>query len=673
MSWSSSPLAFGNVWQQVRRHSHFLAALALAGVVALMVLPIPPALLDVLIAFNMACGVMLLMLAVYIRGPLGLSTFPSLLLVTTVLRLALNVASTKQILIHAHAGQIIETFGRLVVGGQVVVGLVVFAIIAVVQFIVIAKGAERVAEVGARFTLDAMPGKQMSVDADLRAGAIDKHTAFQRRAQLEQECQMHGAMDGAMKFVKGDAIAAIVIAVVNVVAGMAIGAGQRGLTLADAASRYVLLTVGDGMVSQIPSLFASVAAGILITRVAGNANGESHLAGQITRQILAQPLALLASAAILLGFLLVPGFPKWPFLLMAAGVGGVALWARRRDARLIGLEDLGTPRPGSGVALAQAQAQAQGAGPTADVPAIVVPLRIRVARAMRQRLVPALLDAALAREKVQLQLALGLPFPALSVQFDDTLSDDEFVIDVQELPARHGQLPAGLGSGECEQRMAQQVGEVVRHRPEAFIGLQEIHSLIKQAEAQLPELSAEVMRVLPLQRLAEVLKRLAVEGVSLRYLREIFESLLVWAAREKDTAMLCEHVRVDLGRFICHPLVELVDAQRRLRVITVDPATEQQVRQAIQQGPAGPYLTLPPQAIGRLISAVESEAQRWPGPGGAVLLTSLETRRFIRRLLCARMPALAVLSHQELPADLVVEAVGRVGMSPAPALEGGAA
>ncbi len=629
-----------------------------------MVLPIPPALLDVLIAFNIASGVVLLMLAVYIRGPLGLTTFPSLLLMTTVLRLALNVASTKQILLHAHAGEIIETFGRLVVGGNVVVGLVVFAIIAVVQFIVVAKGAERVAEVGARFTLDAMPGKQMSIDADLRAGAIDKNTAFQRRSVLEQECQMYGAMDGAMKFVKGDAIAAIVIAVVNVVAGMAIGAGQRGLSLSEAASRYVLLTVGDGMVSQIPSLFASVAAGILITRVAGQATGNGHLAGQIGRQLLAQPLALLASAAILLCFLLVPGFPKLPFLLLAVGVAGLAFWVRYRERQDMNLEALGSSSraiPQGGGALP--------AGPVADDGlTIVSPLRIRIAMAMRQRLVPSLLDEALAREKTSLQQSLGLPFPGLSVQFDPALADEEFVVDVQEIPAQRGHLSATGAPGEREAAMARMVGQVVRYRPDAFVGLQEIHGLIGRAEAQLPELSAEVLRALPLQRLAEVLKRLAMEGVSLRYLREIYESLLVWAMREKDTAMLCEHVRIDLGRFICHPLV---GEDRRLRVITVDPATEQQVKQAIQQGPAGAYLTLPPQAVTRLLAAVEAEVKQCAASGGAVLLTSLDTRRFIRRLLSAKQPGLSVLSHQELPADLVVEPVGRVNMMAAPAIEGG--
>jgi type III secretion protein V len=286
---------------------------------------------------------------------------------------------------------------------------------------------------------------------------------------------------------------------------------------------------------------------------------------------------------------------------------------------------------------------------------------------MRERLVPALLDAALAREKTDLQRALGLPFPSLSVQFDETLPADDFVVDVQEIPARRGQLPDTLPSGEREALMAKTVAEVVRYRPDAFVGLQEIHGLIRNAEAQLPELSAEVLRALPLQRLAEVLKRLALEGVSLRYLREIFESLLVWALREKDTAMLCEHVRIDLGRFICHPLV---DEQRRLRVITLDPATEQQVRQSVQQGPAGAFLTLPPQAVVRLLSGLEAEVKRWSGQGVPVLLTSLETRRFIRRISANKIPVLHVLSHQELPADIMVEAVGRVGMSSTPAIEG---
>jgi type III secretion protein V len=227
------------------RNSHFVMVLLVMGTVGLMVLPVPPVALDLLIAFNIASAVLMLMLAMYIPGVLGMSTFPSLIVLTTVLRLSLNIASTKQILLHAHAGNIIETFGRLVMGGQVVVGVVVFAIIAVVQFIVISKGAERVAEVGARFTLDAIPGRQMSIEADLRGGLIDKHEAKRLRSLLEQQSHMHGSMDGAMKFVKGDAIAAIIIALVNIIAGIYIGSALKGMSIGDAIARYTLLSVGD--------------------------------------------------------------------------------------------------------------------------------------------------------------------------------------------------------------------------------------------------------------------------------------------------------------------------------------------------------------------------------------------------------------------------------------------
>jgi len=251
-----------------RRGDLVLAALFIA-VISLLVIPLPTFLLDMLIATNLAVSISLLMLAVYIPSALGLSSFPSLLLLTTLFRLSLNIASTKLILLNGAAGHIIDTFGRMVVGGNVVVGLVVFVIIAIVQFIVIAKGAERVAEVGARFCLDGMPGKQMSIDADLRAGLIDKEETLRRRREIETESRLHGAMDGAMKFVKGDAIAGILIAFVNIVAGIAIGVSMHGLSASEAVETYSVLSVGDGMVAQIPSLFVSIAAGIIITRVDG--------------------------------------------------------------------------------------------------------------------------------------------------------------------------------------------------------------------------------------------------------------------------------------------------------------------------------------------------------------------------------------------------------------------
>ena len=273
------------------RYNDLLLAGLLVVIVALFVLPLPTPLLDLLIASNLAISLVLLIVAMYVPSALSLSTFPSLLLFTTLFRLALNIASTKLILLHAHAGHIIDTFGKLIVGNNVVVGGVVFLIIAIVQFIVIAKGSERVAEVAARFALDAMPGKQMSIDADVRAGVLSSAQAQKRRQMLEQECQLHGAMDGAMKFVKGDAIASIVIALVNILAGIAIGTMMHEMSLGAALQRYAILTVGDGMVSQIPSLLVSIAAGIVITRVSTGERRDTQLASQIGQQLMAHPFA----------------------------------------------------------------------------------------------------------------------------------------------------------------------------------------------------------------------------------------------------------------------------------------------------------------------------------------------------------------------------------------------
>jgi type III secretion protein V len=287
-----------DLFARAARHNDLLLAGLMVAIVALFVLPLPTPLLDLLITSNLAVSLVLLIVAMYVPSALSLSTFPSLLLFTTLFRLALNIASTKLILLHANAGHIIDTFGKLIVGNNVVVGGVVFLIIAIVQFIVIAKGSERVAEVAARFALDAMPGKQMSIDADVRAGVLSPAKALQRRHALEQECQLHGAMDGAMKFVKGDAIAGIVIALVNILAGVTIGALMHDMSVGQALQRYAILTVGDGMVSQIPSLLVSIAAGVVITRVssAGAPGGNPALAGQILSQIGGHPRALLVAA-----------------------------------------------------------------------------------------------------------------------------------------------------------------------------------------------------------------------------------------------------------------------------------------------------------------------------------------------------------------------------------------
>jgi type III secretion protein V len=686
-------LASGSLLQRLieplARHGHFALVALVMGVVALMVLPVPPVVLDLLIAFNIAASVLLLMLAIYIPGALGMSTFPSLIVLTTVLRLSLNIASTKQILLHAHAGNIIETFGRLVMGGQVVVGLVVFAIIAVVQFIVISKGAERVAEVGARFTLDAMPGKQMSIEADLRGGLIDKHEAKRQRALLEQESHMHGSMDGAMKFVKGDAIAAIIIALVNIIAGMYVGSAVHGMSIGDAVARYTLLSVGDGMVSQIPSLLTSVAAGVLITRVAGQEGRPRNLASQIGRQVWAQPLALLAAGAVLFAFVLVPGFPKVPFIVLGAGMALMGWWALRKSRCVPSFERAGATPAALAAAAGTAHAEAE---PTAGDADIVSPLTLRLAANLRERMSPAALQLALEAEKRRLQRELGLGFPSLQVRFDDQLADDTYAIDVQEIAATAVALVGAAGdqtlaaadeparavaasddvggvvmadSDEiddavaAENELARAVATVVRLRPDAFVGMQEINALVKRVQLRLPDLSDEINRAMPAQRVAEIMRRLALEGVSLRYMREIYESLLVWAPREKDTAMLCEHVRVDLGRFICH---RLADSESRLHAIMVDGPTEALVRESVKQGASGAYMALPPATVKELTTLAAQAVSALPKGQPAVLLTTQETRRFLRRMLATRLPQLSVLSYPELPADTLIHPVGRLAL-----------
>lgn len=340
---------------RVGERKDILLVVLLLAVVFMMVLPLPPLLLDILIAVNITISVVLLMMSVYIGSPLQFSVFPAVLLITTLFRLALSVSTTRMILLQADAGQIVNTFGSFVVGGNLVVGIIIFLIITIVQFLVITKGAERVAEVSARFSLDAMPGKQMSIDGDMRAGVIDVNEARARRAVIEKESQMFGSMDGAMKFVKGDAIAGLIIIVVNILGGIAIGVTQKGLSTADALQLYAVLTVGDGMVSQVPALLIAITAGIIVTRVSSDESAD--LGSDIGEQAVAQPKALLIGGLLLVLFGLIPGFPTLTFLALALLVGGggyFMLWRQRAGQRRF-------PRPAGAARAGRRSAIGQGA------------------------------------------------------------------------------------------------------------------------------------------------------------------------------------------------------------------------------------------------------------------------------------------------------------------------
>jgi type III secretion protein V len=665
------PSVADQLFAAIAKSGHLLGALVVACIVGVIILPLNPAALDALIVTNIAVSVLLVTLATYITSILGLSTFPSLIVISTLFRLALNIASTKQILLNANAGHVIETFGKLVMGGSIIVGLVAFSIIAIVQFLVVSKGAERVAEVAARFTLDSLPGRQMSIEADLRAANIDKEEARRLRDALHQESHMYGSMDGAMKFVKGDAIACMLIAVINLVGGIGVGMLLKNMSFAQAADRYTLLSIGDGMAAQIPSLLTSVAAAILITRAIDPPAQASNLSRQVGRQVAAQPMALVAAGGVVSALAFVPGFPSMLFVLVAMALAGTGALILKRERK-------GTPpAPGGLLPVLGADTDARADASAIEQNMIVVPLLLRVSGNLLERLSPAAMQEQMQRQRVQVHHDLGVPFPAFQVRIDPSLAGYNYVIDVQEVPMVQAQLEASLveqvstgGAEGAEGELAHAVGSVVRYRADAFVGMQEVQSVVKRAQSQLPDLSEEVLRAFPLQRLADVLRRLALEGVSLRYLREIYESLLIWHSREKDLASLCEYVRVDLGRFITHAFI---DQRRRLLAITVSTQLEAQIRGAIQTSANGSYIALAPEVQNKLFAAVEAAAKQVPATLAPVLVTTIETRRFMRRLLALRFPRLTLLSYQELPADvqlvslatLAIDAGARAAITPA--------
>jgi type III secretion protein V len=660
------------IFKALTRRGDLLLAALIVAVVTLLLAPLPTGVLDALIATNLAASISLLMLSLYISSATALPTFPSLLLLTTLFRLSLNIASTKLILLNGAAGHIIDTFGRLVVGGNVLVGLVVFLIIAIVQFIVIAKGGERVAEVAARFSLDGMPGKQMSIDADLRAGSIDKEEAQRRRRELAQESQLHGAMDGAMKFVKGDAIAGMLIAFVNIVAGIVIGVSMRGMTLSESIETYSVLSIGDGMVAQIPSLFVSIASGILITRVGGKLGG-GHLGVQIATEVLGHPIALLMAGVIVAAFLVVPGLPGWPFLSLAALLLGAGYLGRRASSATDTFdESVTTP------AMLRDGRPPYSSPAEESVAPVAVPLRVRVAPSLRDALSARAFDLALEREKTTLAQELGLPFPGLKLSTDAKLAGGQYAIDVQEMQVAQADLdksnvlnmpaqesgsaerPATVDTSaglEREGALATHVAWVVRRHAEAFIGMQEAHELLARAATRLPDLVAEAQKTVPLQRFADVLRRLAEEGVSIRYLREICESLILWVPREKDIVMLTEYVRVELGRFIVRPHL---DARDQLHAIVLDADVEKTLREAIQQGPGGSFLALAPEAAQALLNGVDSALSPMRSDRAQVVVAPMDVRRYLRKFIAARFPMCTVLSFQELPAHVNVQVIGRL-------------
>ncbi|MDQ2650671.1 MAG: flagellar biosynthesis protein FlhA [Actinomycetota bacterium] len=659
----------------------------------MMVVPLPAVVLDLLIVCNLSFAVVILLTSMSVERPLDFSIFPSLLLVATMLRLALNVSATRLVLLNGFAGKVIESFGHFVIGGSLVVGLVIFLILVVIQFVVITNGASRVAEVAARFTLDAMPGKQMAIDADLSSGLITEEQARTRRREVASEADFYGAMDGASKFVKGDAIAGIVITVINLFGGFIVGVMQRGLSLGEAVETYSLLTIGDGLVSQIPALLISIAAGLIVTRAAT----ESDLGSDVIKQFGNQDRAMRIAAVAVAVIALIPGLPKLPFLLVASGLWIAASRAKARPA----LELAELPAAGAAPELNRDAPEAIASDMRID------PIELEIGYGLMDLVDGArggdLLDRVRSlRRKVAMDL--GLVIPPVRTRDNLELEGDAYVIRIHGVAVGHGEAPVGsvlvLGDrpsgmpGRPTQdpvfgmqaswvpaELASQaeaggatvvdrgsvitahLAEVVRTNAARLLSRQDVKLLVDGVRASDPVVADELTSAgLSLAEVQTVLHALLDEQVPIRDLVRILEVLSERARTTRDTTALTEAVRGAIGPAIA----AAHQSGGRLPVLTLDPVLEQGLADAIRPTETGPVLVTDPETTERLMGSVADAVRRAEDTGVApVLLCSGGLRSPLRRLLRSAVPGLPVLSYNELDRTSPVDAIGVIDLNPA--------
>ena len=627
-----------------------LAALVV-GVVAMMIVPLPTWLLDILLSTNLSMSVAILLVVLYVPDALAIATFPTVLLLTTLFRLALNVSSSRLILLQANAGEVIRAFGSFVVRGNYVVGGVVFLILTIIQFVVIAKGGERVAEVSARFVLDAMPGKQMAIDAELRSGSIDGGEARRRRRALSRESQFYGSMDGAMKFVKGDVVASLIITVINILAGLAIGVGQKGLPVIVALKRYGLLTIGDGLVSQIPALILSTAAGVLVTRTASE-EPDTPLGEELSRQLFGTPKALRVASVFILGLALVPGLPTAPFLLLAAVLFFVARSRARQLSRDVQRE------------ATEPTQQPQARGGPQFVP-MVVPWSVEVSEDLAHLLDDSRASAdgervglrgrALALREIIFS-ELGVPAPPPRVRAATGLPSRRVLLSLHEVPAKLIAIDAGVDDAAAIELITNDAANLLRARAADFLGMSETQRLLDELEQFAPAVVRNVVpKPVSLTLLADVLRRLVEERMSVRDLRAILEALAGVANVEKDPLNLTEYVRGQLRRVITFKLTR---GSPDLGVVLLDPTIEDTVRRAIARTPNGAFLTLPPAPSRDVVTAIRRATKEAAG-ANPVVLTQADIRRFVRKLIESDMPNVSVVSFAELLPEVALRPLAK--------------
>jgi len=680
-----------NFRQSVIR-SDVIVALGLVSILMVMIIPLPPLLLDIFLSMNITVALLILVIGLYTVRPLDFAGFPAILLATTLFRLSLNVASTRLILMRGDqgpgaAGSVIQSFGQFVVGGNYVVGIVIFAILVVINFMVITKGAGRVAEVAARFTLDAMPGKQMAIDADLNSGLISEEDARSRRREITQEADFYGAMDGASKFVRGDAIAGIIITLINIGAGFVIGVLQKGMPMAEAAANYTILTVGDGLVGQIPALVISTAAGILVTRTAGLGDFGSELKGQFTMH----PRALWVVSGILLLFALIPGLPHVPFFILSGAMGFMAFRVQKGQTEEREREE-------------HEEMEALPAEPEnyEDMLAIDL-LELEVGYGLIP-LVDANQDGDLLPRiksiRKQFALEMGFIVPPVHIKDNLQLKPNEYNILLKGVTIASGELLpghflamnpgtatenlkgvqttepafglpavwiseekrdraqiAGYTVVDCTTVLATHISEIIKRHAHELLGRQEVQNLLDNFAKSHPKLVEELVPgLLNLGTVMRVFQNLLRENVSIRDMRTILETLADWAPSEQDPERLTEHVRRNMSRAIC---ANYVTDDGVLPVLTFARDVEARIQDAVQQSGQGSYLALDPPSAQNILSALGETIQQYAA-GDPVLLCPPAIRAHVKRLTERYLPNLMVISHNEVAPDLKIRSVGTV-------------
>lgn len=670
-----------------------LAAMGMVGIVVMMIIPLPSELLDILITVNITASVLTLMLAIFAKDPLEFSALPSLLLTLTLFRLSLNISATRLILLDGDAGQVIQQFGEFVIRGDAVVGFIIFIILVLVQFIVITKGAERVSEVAARFTLDAMPGKQMSIDADLNAGMINEVQARDRRTAIQQEADFYGAMDGSTKFVKGDAIAAIIILFINIIGGFITGVVMQGMPLLEALHKYTLLTIGDGLVSQIPALLISTATGLVVTRAAS----ENNLGNDLFKQLFRNPKALFITAGVLI-LLAFSGLPRFPLFLVAFALIGSGIMLQKNSKVMVFDETVAareseieeSKKPENVLNLLNIDHMELELGY-----ALIALVDVQQGGDLLDRIV--LIRRQIASE-------LGFIVPVIRVRDNMNLQPNQYVIKIRGAEIAAGEILAdhymAMSSGfdsdsipgtptkepafgldakwinamyreqaelsgwmvvDAPTVLATHITEVIKSQAWEILNRQDVKTLIDHAREKASAVVDELIpELLSLGQVQKVLTNLLRERVSIRDMVSILETLADQAQGTKDLDRLTEHVRQTLARQILQPLV---GTDKTLSVITLDPQIEQKILDSIQPSDYGTYLALDPKLLQVLIQNLTREVEKVMLKGMTpVIVCAPLVRINLKRVTERQLPQLMVLSYNELVQGVEVQAVGMVGM-----------